>query len=727
MMKILLLNPPYCMPGDNPDTILKKGFFLPPLGLASIAAYLKKNGMQVRLMDLFNWDWKRVEALVQNDDSDIIGITCVTNQHMNSRYLAEMFKHGPRKPLVVFGGPHATHLDEQVAMNFPLDYVVRGEGEVTFLELIRCLEAKEQPHQVPGLTFKEGETVFKTPERDLIDDLDDLPFPCYDDLDMREYIPYLTYEPFLGSGNTGKITYPLLTARGCPNRCNFCSCPLLWAKKVRLRSPGSVIQELISLKAKGAEHIQISDDTFLLNLERVNEISRSIIKNNLQISWTAAGRVNPVSVETLSLMKKAGCARICFGVESGSKRILTNINKNITIDQITNAFDISRKSGLENLAFIMIGNTGETSATVQETIDVLKKCNADDVIIGITQLFPGTDLEKYATHKGYITDDYWLHNRFAPLFDQELDAVTLSLYADKVLFSDYMRKKHYIKALRVFINSGLKSILHMTGTYALARSIKNRLRASAILAGIKKYGISMHSCQTWREFLQRINDRSYIIASFIFARLCNKPLIQVAGDSHIFTFKNKFPFIVHFLGSATMYNLNKEKSSTRSNEKLFAIARRINTKRDILMLVFGEIDCRIHIYNQFEKNNRKYSIPQLIQTTIAHYAQVLEKLTNQGIPFCVYGIPPASRQENFYKYPYYASMEERSKINKEFNTALKDFCKDKGYPYIDIYAYVTDENGFAKIEYLLPDTVHLKSSIAAFVDHAISRRIKHTH
>jgi hypothetical protein len=242
------------------------------------------------------------------------------------------------------------------------------------------------------------------------------------------------------------------------------------------------------------------------------------------------------------------------------------------------------------------------------------------------------------------------------------------------------------------------------------------------LETIKRYYASIKACKSFDDFLKKAFDRIFIIYSYGFARLLRTPLIQVAGDSHIFTFKNKKPFIVHFMGSATMYNLCRKESSTKSNQKLFDLANRINKKKDVLMLVFGEIDCRIHIYYQYEKNNRKYAISELIEKTILNYGKVLKALRLMNVRFCVYGIPPASRQANIYNFPFYATEEMRYKINKEFNDALREFCSINGYIYLDIYSEFSDENGFTLKEYLY-DEVHLNRKICGIIKEKIRKAL----
>ena len=204
---------------------------------------------------------------------------------------------------------------------------------------------------------------------------------------------------------------------------------------------------------------------------------------------------------------------------------------------------------------------------------------------------------------------------------------------------------------------------------------------------------------------------SYILQS----RILNRRFIHAIGDSHTRSFAERRNVLVHHIGPATAYNLGNIGSTTGSNKKLFNILNRINKKCDTILLIFGEIDCRIHIYYQYIKQNKKASIEQLIDKTILNYGQVIERINRMKLDFFIYGVPPAARQGNIYGYDYYASPQERCKINKLFNKKLKLFCLQKGYRYIDIYSRTSDEKGFINQKYA-KDDVHLNNQALVFVE-----------
>lgn len=187
-------------------------------------------------------------------------------------------------------------------------------------------------------------------------------------------------------------------------------------------------------------------------------------------------------------------------------------------------------------------------------------------------------------------------------------------------------------------------------------------------------------------------------AIVILARLGGQPLIHVIGDSHVQVFKGISKYVlIHRLGPSTAYNLGRKGSTG-----------------DILVLVFGEIDCRIHIYNQYEKNKRKFTISEWIDRTIASYGDVLEQLNGLGMNFAVYSVPPVGTAGNAYGHPHYATREIRGMITREFNQKLKLLCRQKGYKFLDIYSAVCDERGFMPEEYAFDDT-HLNGKVAGLI------------
>lgn len=220
--------------------------------------------------------------------------------------------------------------------------------------------------------------------------------------------------------------------------------------------------------------------------------------------------------------------------------------------------------------------------------------------------------------------------------------------------------------------------------------------------------------------------------SFIYSKIFNTPLVHVIGDSHSWAFKRQRSFIIHNIGPATAYNLVNKNSTVQSNKKLFQVIDRIDRKKDIVIMVFGEIDCRVHFYNQHMKSGGKVSIDELMDRTIANYGEVLGQLNSMGVRFIVYGVLPASKQifrfppyaterikdelfsEFKSNYPFLAPPEVRSQINYRFNQKLKALCEARGYRYIDIYSVVADEQGLIRDEFAA-DEIHVNGKIMPYV------------
>ena len=194
---------------------------------------------------------------------------------------------------------------------------------------------------------------------------------------------------------------------------------------------------------------------------------------------------------------------------------------------------------------------------------------------------------------------------------------------------------------------------------------------------------------------------------------CRKPLIHVIGDSHVKTFTKHKPFVAHHIGAATAHNLKKKDSSTKSNEKLFDLIDRIR-KNDIVILLFGEIDCRIHAYYQFMKNNERQTIGEILDMTISNYGEVIEQIRERGVKPCVCSVPPATAVGNEYNFPFYATPEMRSEITRMFNERLEGLCRKNGYTYIDVYSKVSSADGLMLQEYAA-DKIHLNSKALSHV------------
>jgi radical SAM superfamily enzyme YgiQ (UPF0313 family) len=325
---------------------------------------------------------------------------------------------------VVAGGPHATFFPDQVLACGNVDIVVTGEGEATMVELAVALERGTGLDEVSGIVFRKGQDIVATPPRSRTENLDAFPFPAYGTFDLSQY-----KSPEIPSCYQNLPGTHVVTSRGCPFTCRFCSVNRFFNGKWAFRSPGNVVDELEALiNDFGVRHVYFSDDLFSLRPERAISICKEILDRKLELVWMAETRVDCVDGEMLRWMRRAGCYRVYYGVESGSPAILRAINKGFTVRQVAAAFDLTHKAGIEPCCFLMVGNPGETPQTISETVALMHAIRpATMPTIGITTILPGTDLYDLSKRQGLINDAYWSTDGAPPLYTGEHDVDGLIL------------------------------------------------------------------------------------------------------------------------------------------------------------------------------------------------------------------------------------------------------------------------------------------------------------
>lgn len=384
-MKILLIYP-YFIEERVHDEDIKA----PPIGLYSVGAVLKENDYEV---DILNWHdiHKRPHEIKETllaKRPDVIGFSILHANRWGGIEIARTAKELDPNVKTVFGGIGATFLWEHLLRHFPeIDFVVLGEGDLTFLSLIRYFrKERETPlRDIRGIAYRENGNIKRTEEAEHIRDLDTLPIPSR----------HFAYRHVSSS-------------RGCSWNCRFCGSPRFWGRRVRLRSPEHFVEELEILYRKGITFFYFSDDTFAMDHQRVIAICRKIIERGLAITWYAISRVGDVSEEVLSWMRKAGCIQISYGVESGSEKIRALLNKKIDRRGIQRAFSLTTKYGILARAYFIYGCPGETWETIQETLELIREIKPLSTIFYILDIYPGTDLYLEAQRRLGLTDDIWL-------------------------------------------------------------------------------------------------------------------------------------------------------------------------------------------------------------------------------------------------------------------------------------------------------------------------------
>lgn len=384
-MKVLLIYPPFLE-----ERIHEEEIAVPPIGIYYVGAALIEAGHDVEIL---NWHDRRtspvlIETTLARKRPEVIGFSLLHANRWGAIDIARIAKRVDPEVRVVFGGVGATFLWEHLLTHVPeLDYVVLGEGERTFPELVACMEARDKGGVagIPGIAYREGGRPYRAPSVEPVRDLDGLPNPA----------KHFTFQHVASS-------------RGCPANCSFCGSPQFWGRRVRFHSPRYFVDQLELLHRKGLSFFFVSDDTFTLGKDRVIRICREILQRKLVITWAAISRVNAIDEEILYWMRRAGCIQISYGIESGSEKIRRRLRKNIREEDVERAFALTTKYGMMARAYFIYGCPGETSETIQETIDLIRRVRPLSVIFYILDVFPGTGLyEDYQRHSG-AGDDIWL-------------------------------------------------------------------------------------------------------------------------------------------------------------------------------------------------------------------------------------------------------------------------------------------------------------------------------
>jgi radical SAM superfamily enzyme YgiQ (UPF0313 family) len=347
-------------------------------------------------------------------------LTATTPLIKSTWALAKLIKkHSQAK--VVLGGPHASALPEESARLAQIDFVVRNEGEITFTKLAQAILNQKPTDKILGISFQKGRKVINNPPRPFIKNLDSLPLPS------RHLFPLEKYQPSQPLLSMRQPCANILTSRGCPFGCNFCF-KGVFGRSYHTRSVESVLNEWeILVKKHQVAEIEIVDDNFALDVPRAIRICQEIIHRRLVIPWATYSGIrvdHQDSGKLTRLMKKAGCYRIAFGVESGSDQILSKIEKKTNLRQIKKAIKIAQKAGLVTMAACIIGNTGENRQTMKATIDFAKALNTDFAQFTVCTPFPGSRLYEEVLKRGRLLITDW--DRFDNMGNQaffEMDSV----------------------------------------------------------------------------------------------------------------------------------------------------------------------------------------------------------------------------------------------------------------------------------------------------------------
>lgn len=467
-MKLLLINAAFNRYGG----IKGHGGTMMPLNLCYLAAYARAKypDLEINILDAEIKGLSHEETVgeAKTFSPDLIGITANTCVFDSVTALTKMLKAALPSVPVAIGGPHPSALPESSLKESGADYAVMGEGEETLAELIGCLKKGGSIDQVRGLARfnKTGDVCVNKPG-ELIQDLDGLPFPARDLINNAAYRPPPTKRVGFGPNTL------IATSRGCPYNCGFCGAQTVWTRKVRTRSPNSVVAEIEECISKFRINIfHFTDELFTSDKKRVLGICALIKERKLNISWVCSARAQYLDKETLEAMRNAGCREISFGVESGNEQVLKKIDKALNLKEAARVIQLTKKAGITTHASYILGYIGETEQTMRDTVNFAKKLNTDVAAFFVASPLPGTPLYEEAGRLGLLRPGAKWQD-YSPLSNAD------PVLALPGLPSKLIRKRHR-NALRGY---------YLRPAYVISRlaSIRHWYEALNLLNGIKLF------------------------------------------------------------------------------------------------------------------------------------------------------------------------------------------------------------------------------------------------
>lgn len=415
-IKILFINPPLSYPSNAKFTNLKL-----PLGFLYMAGVLEKRGFEVNILDCplyyqyhkqvddstvkIGLPFNKIKEIICRFNPEIIGVSCAFSMYEHDSFeLIDFIRKNFRKPLIIVGGAHSSANPVYVMRNKNIDMVVIGEGEMTMLEIAEKFRNKQSLNNLRGTAVRMNNKIKVNKLRDFIEDLDDLR-PAWHLLDMEKYFDH----PDNSLATMRKRSIDLITSRGCPANCVFCSICTVWGRKWRGRSPKNVVDEIEFLSKKyGAAQFRFQDDNLTLNKERIIEICNEIIKRKLDIKWDTPNGVALWSLdkEILLKMRQAGCYRTTFAVESGSKMTQKYIGKILDLEKINDLIDYCHQIKMWICATFIVGFPGEKIKDILETEKFMTSSKINFPFLYIAQPYQGTRMYEDFKKEGLIKEHF---------------------------------------------------------------------------------------------------------------------------------------------------------------------------------------------------------------------------------------------------------------------------------------------------------------------------------
>ena len=427
--KLLLISPPaftFKAPRDvNP---------LPPMGLGYLASVAEGLGTEVRILDCLVRGWtheeevndqlvrvglseKDIEAQIRDFNPDMIGINCqFSRQYKIYHSLFALVKKVDPAIVTIAGGPHATVCPEEVLGDPHCDFIILGEAETSFRDLITALNTGKDIASIDGLGWKSKGQLNINPKQNMIADLDSIIFPAYHLMDLDRYFGLSE-----SHGPRHKKRFaPIITSRGCPAQCTFCSAHRVWGRRYRVRSVDNVLKEMRLLKdTYGIEEIMFEDDNVTANPKRAKELFRRMKEEKFDFIWDTPNGVGVWSMDTemIDLMKESGCVNLNFPVESGDQHVLNDIiRKPLKLEKVKELMAYCKKIGLDTGMFLVVGMPGEKIEDMWKSFRFAAECRCYSPHISVATPYPGSQLFDDCVKNDYFTRRFSLDDLFIKSF-----------------------------------------------------------------------------------------------------------------------------------------------------------------------------------------------------------------------------------------------------------------------------------------------------------------------
>jgi anaerobic magnesium-protoporphyrin IX monomethyl ester cyclase len=459
-VKVKFINP---SPDDAVNTAMYAS--MPPLGLLYIAAILQQEGIDVTILDQSAQGYSLTATVnwALREAPDLLGISALLSSSQTAVMLARTIKQRAPNIPIVFGNHHASFNAERLLQTYPwIDYVIRGEGEYICSDLVASLAHPKTLKDITGLTYRHRGNIVSTPDRPVITNIDQLPFPA------RHLVPHNYHNTVVGINVAPKKFTTLLSSRGCPFQCRFCSCTTLSQHQWRPRSIENILTELHTLMSNGYQQAMFVDDNLTVQPQRVIDLCTQMIREKINLEWMCEGRVDQASRSMLQAMVAAGCRMIYFGIESANPQTLAYYRKKITPQQATKAIHNAHDAGIDVIVgSFIIGAPEETIEDIERTMSFARRLPLDIVQINVLRANPGTPIWNELVQAGWIDEaQYWERGAFIP----EVSPNAVQLKTLEELMNHHYR--HFLLHPRFFLRQ-------------LARTVTSRYRINTIYQNVK--------------------------------------------------------------------------------------------------------------------------------------------------------------------------------------------------------------------------------------------------